>query len=228
MPGDPNHCLASMGIYVFSTRLLLELLLQDANLPGSQHDFGRDIIPAMIGRHRVIAFPFRDRNLKAEPYWRDVGTIDAYYRANMDLIEIDPVLNLYDASWPIRTFAPQTPPPKFVFRELGPAGAVRRGEGLDSLICPGCILSGGHVSKSILSHNVRVNSYSTVENSILFEGVEVGRHCRIRNAIVDKGSKLPTGRRSATTWKPTARGASPSARGRVVVPKGAGPERFSA
>ena len=228
MPGDPARCMASMGIYVFPTRLLLELLLEDANTPGSHHDFGKDIIPGMIGSQRVMAFPFRDRNRKAEPYWRDVGTIDAYFRASMDLIEIDPVLNLYDASWPIRTYHPQTPPPKFVFRESGPAGAVRRGEGIESMICPGCILSGGHVSKSILSHNVRVNSYSTVENSILFEGVEVGRHCRVRNAIIDKNVKLPTGAvLGYDLERDRARGFTVSAGGVVVVPKGIAPDRFA-
>ncbi|QVL31979.1 glucose-1-phosphate adenylyltransferase [Telmatocola sphagniphila] len=227
MPGDPGRCLGSMGIYIFSTRLLLELLCEDANQPGSSHDFGKDIIPRMIPTHGVFAFPFRDRNLKSEAYWRDVGTLDAYYQSNMDLVEVDPVLNLYDASWPIRTFNPQYPPPKFVFSEEGASGQVRRGEAHDSMICSGCILSGGHVRRSILSPNVRVNSYSLVENSILFEGVEVGRHCRVRNAIIDKGVRLPTGTVLGYDLElEQRRGLTISEGGIVIVAKGTSPERF--
>ncbi len=191
LPDDPNHCLASMGIYVFTARLMYELLCQDATRADSEHDFGKNIIPSMIGTHRVYAYRFRDKNRKAVPYWRDVGTLDAYYQANMDLVEIDPVLNLYDREWPIRTYQPQLPPPKFVFQDDGPRGHARRGEAHDSMVCQGCILSGGHVRKSILSPNVRVNSYATVENSILFERVNVGRRCRIRKAIIDKDVVIP-------------------------------------
>src|SRR2546421_7776648 len=140
MPDDPNHCLASMGIYVFTARPMYELLCQDAARPDSSHDFGKDVIPGMIGtHHRVFVHRFRDLNRKAVPYWRDVGTLDAYYQANMDLIEIDPVLNLYDADWPIRTFQPQLPPPKTVFAAEGAVGTVRRGEAHDSMMCNGCI-----------------------------------------------------------------------------------------
>ena len=124
------------------------------------------------------------------PYWRDVGTLDAYYQANMDLIEVDPVLNLYDHDWPIRTYQPQLPPPKFVFND-GPWEHARRGEAHDSMVCQGCIVSGGHVRRSILSPNVRVNSFAHVEDSILFDGVNVGRHCRLRRAIIDKDVKIP-------------------------------------
>jgi glucose-1-phosphate adenylyltransferase len=191
LPNDPEHCLGSMGIYVFNTRLMFELLCDDAAQPDSSHDFGKDIIPAIISTHRVFAFRFRDRNRKAVPYWRDVGTLDAYYQANMDLAEIDPVLNLYDRDWPIRTLQPQWPPPKFVFNGEGAAGVARRGEAIDSMVCPGCIVSGGHVRRSILSPNVRVNSYAVVEHSILFENVDVGRHCRIRRAIIDKDVRIP-------------------------------------
>jgi glucose-1-phosphate adenylyltransferase len=191
LPDDPNHFLASMGIYVFTARLMYELLCQDATRADSDHDFGKNIIPNMIGTHRVYAYRFRDKNRKAVPYWRDVGTLDAYYQANMDLVEIDPVLNLYDREWPIRTCQPQLPPPKFVFQDEGPRGHARRGEAHDSMVCQGCIISGGHVRRSVLSPNVRVNSYATVESSILFERVNVGRHCRIRKAIIDKDVVIP-------------------------------------
>ena len=192
MPGDPHHALGSMGIYVFSTHALFEQLCEDAAKPESSHDFGKDVIPAMIaGGHRVYAHRLQDENRKARPYWRDVGTLDAFYQANLDLIEIDPQLNLYDARWPIRTVHSQLPPPKFVFQEPGPDGVVRRGEALDSLISPGCIISGGRVRRSVLSPGVRVNSYALVDDSILFDGVDVGRHCRIRRAIIDKEVKLP-------------------------------------
>src|SRR5437588_3069395 len=192
MAGDPNHALGSMGIYVFTARPMYELLCQDAAQPDSDHDFGKNVIPSMIGtHHKVYAFRFRDLNRKATPYWRDVGTLDAYYQANLDLVEVDPVLNLYDHEWPIRTYQPQLPPPKFVFSDTVPADNPRRGEAHDSMVCQGCIISGGHVRRSILSSNVRVNSYALVENSILFDGVDVGRHCRIRRAIIDKDVQIP-------------------------------------
>jgi glucose-1-phosphate adenylyltransferase len=193
MPGQPDHCLGSMGIYVFNTEWLFDLLIEDQNTEGSTHDFGKDIIPAVIGSHRVFAYPFRDRNVGADssPYWRDVGTIEAYYQANMDLVDVVPVLNLYDRSWPIRTLQPQLPPPKFVHYAPGPPGEARRGEGVDSMVCAGSIVSGGHVRHSILSPNVRVNSYAVVEDSILFEGVRVGRKARVRRAIIDKGVDVP-------------------------------------
>jgi glucose-1-phosphate adenylyltransferase len=191
MPDDPYHVLASMGIYVFTARLMYELLCQDATRADSEHDFGKNIIPAMVGTHNIYAYRFQDKNRKATPYWRDVGTLDAYYQANMDLIEVDPVLNLYDREWPIRTYQPQLPPPKFVFRDEGIGEQVRRGEAHDSMVCQGCIISGGHVRKSILSNNVRVNSYALLEYSILFDGVEVGRNCHIRRAIIDKDVNIP-------------------------------------
>ena len=192
MPGDPRHALGSMGIYVFPTRLLFEQLCEDAANPESDHDFGKNVIPRMLANgQRVYAYRFRDANRKAIPYWRDVGTLDAYYQANMDLIAVDPVLNLYDADWPIRTFHPQSPPPKFVFTGEGPPGHARRGEALDSIVSPGCIISGGQVWRSILSPRVRVNSYAVVEDSILFDGVDIGRYCRVRRAIIDKDVKLP-------------------------------------
>ncbi len=192
MPGDPHHALGSMGIYVFSTRLLFERLCNDAARTESNHDFGKDIIPQMLKDGcSVYAHHFHDENRKADPYWRDVGTLDAYYQASMDLIAIDPHLNLYDPSWPVRTFHPQLPPPKFVFAETGRTGHSRRGEAINSMVCPGCVISGGQVHRSILAPGVRVNSYAVVEDSILFDGVDVGRYCRIRNAIIDKDVKIP-------------------------------------
>ncbi len=189
MPGDDHNCFASMGIYIFTARFLFEQLCRDATEPGSQHDFGKNIIPSIIDSHRVFAFPFRDENRKRQAYWRDVGTIDAYYEANMDLINVDPQLNLYDQDWPIRTLQPNLPPPKFVFGSDG--NMDRCGQAIDSIVCPGTILSGGKVMRSVISSDVRVNSYASVEESIVFQGVNIGRHARIRRAIIDKGVNIP-------------------------------------
>jgi glucose-1-phosphate adenylyltransferase len=189
IPGDPSRALASMGVYVFTARFLFEQLCIDATRTGSNHDFGRNLIPGVISSHRVFAFPFRDENRKKEAYWRDVGTLDAYYEANMDLVSVDPQLNMYDGEWPIRTYQPNLPPPKFVFAEPGPGG--RRGHALDSIICQGCIVSGGRVERSIVGPNSRINSYAEVDDSILFDGVDVGRHAKIRRAIIDKGVAIP-------------------------------------
>ncbi len=192
MPGDPTRCLASMGIYVFNANFLFDQLCRDATQTDSQHDFGKNIIPPLLNSHVVRAFPFHDKNTGNCRYWRDVGTLDAYYEANMDLIAVHPELNLYDETWPIRTYQQQSPPPKFVFADMsGPAPRV--GQAHDSLVCSGCIISGGQVRRSILSPNVRVNSWATVENSILFDGVDIGRHTRIRRAIIDKGVQIPEG-----------------------------------
>jgi glucose-1-phosphate adenylyltransferase len=191
IPGDPDHCLGSMGIYVFTARFLFEQLCRDATKPNSRHDFGRDIIPAVIDSHKVFAFPFIDENRKSDAYWRDVGTLDAYFEANMDLVGIDPLLNMYDDQWPIRTFQANLPPPKFVFGSRGEEG--RAGRALDSIVCHGTIVSGGLCERCILGPRVRVNSYAHVLVSILFEGVDVGRHAKIRRAIIDKGVKVPPG-----------------------------------
>lgn len=192
MPDDPTRCLASMGIYIFETHLLFELLFKDATEPQSAHDFGKNIIPALIGNKLVRAYPFRDKNTGHTLYWRDVGTLDAYYEANLDLIAVDPELNLYDKSWNIRTYQPQEPPPKFVFAQSS-STPPRIGHAVDSMICAGSIVSGGSVQRSILSHNVRVNSWATVEDSILFDGVVIGRHAKIRRAIIDKRVHVPEG-----------------------------------
>lgn len=194
LPDKPGYCLGSMGIYAFTAERLYELLCQDAADPASQHDFGKNVIPSMVAAGEPVhAFRFRDRNRKSTPYWRDVGTLDAYYQANIDLVAVEPELNLYDAEWPIRTVHAALPPPKTVFAEPGPPGDARRGEAIDSMVCNGCVISGGHVRRSVLAQNVRVNSYATVEESIIGERVTIGRHCRIRRAIVDKEVNIPAG-----------------------------------
>jgi len=192
IPGSATQCLASMGIYVFSARLLFELLLEDANSQASSHDFGKDILPSIIQTHQVVAFPFRGRSNEEDAYWRDVGTLDAYYAANMDLVAVEPELNLYDDQWPIRTYERVLPPPKFVFS--GAEDPRRKGHALDSIVCSGCIVSGGEVVGSVLGPRVRINSYAHVEKSILFDDVYVGRHTKIRRAIVEKGVRIPAGK----------------------------------
>jgi glucose-1-phosphate adenylyltransferase len=229
LPNSPHECLASMGIYVFSAKIMYELLFEDAAHQESDHDFGKNIIPGILRTQRVYAYRFRDANRKAVPYWRDVGTLDAYYQANMDLIEIDPVLNLYDRDWMIRTAQAQMPPPKFVFCDDGPREHARRGEAHDSMVCQGCIVSGGHVRRSILSPNVRVNSFAQVDSSILFEGVDVGRHCRIRRTIVDKDVKIPPNTTVGYDLEEDRRrGFVVSEQGVVVIAKAELPETFSA
>lgn len=190
MPGDPDKFLASMGIYVFNASFLFEQLCHDATRTSSAHDFGHNIIPSIIDEHVVHAYPFRDRNSGQTCYWRDVGTLDAYYEATMDLVAIEPELNLYDQSWVIHTYHPPYPPAKTVFtRTEGPNRRV--GEVFGSIMCQGVIVSGGRVEQSILSSNVRVNSWADVRESILFEGVQIGRHAKIRKAIIDKNVHVP-------------------------------------
>ena len=191
IPSNPNLGLASMGIYVFRPEVMYELLEEDAADKSSAHDFGKNIIPKMVGNRSVYAFSFIDENKKEAKYWRDVGTLDAYYDANMDLISVSPLLNLYDRSWPIFTVPTHAPPPKFVFAQPEPGG--RLGVAIDSLVSPGCIVSGGRVQNSILAPYVRINSYSQVGESILFEGVNVGRHAKVRHAIIDKDVTIPEG-----------------------------------
>ena len=189
IPDNPQKCLASMGIYVFSSQFLYDVLVKDAAMKtGTQHDFGTDIIPSVIDDHRVFSYSFKDENRKSEAYWRDVGTLDAYYEANMDLVSVDPQLNLYDDNWPIYTYQPNYPPPKFVFAE-----ELRFGHAKDSLVCTGSIISGGMVNRSIVGHGVRINSFASVEDSIIFDGADIGRHCKIKRAIIDKGIVIPMG-----------------------------------
>jgi glucose-1-phosphate adenylyltransferase len=187
IPGSPDLALGSMGIYIFDTDTLLKALEADAAKPSS-HDFGKDIIPALITELPTYAYRFYDENKKASKYWRDIGTLDAFYDANMDLCGVDPEFNLYDPEWPMRTYQPQAPPAKFVFAEKS-----RRGEALDSIISPGCIISGSRVTGSVLCPNVRVHSYGVIEESMLMPGVRIGRHARIRRAIIDRDVLIPRG-----------------------------------
>jgi len=184
---DPNMVSASMGIYIFNTDVLLRLLHEDSQDPNSRHDFGKDVIPNHLSDVRVVAYDFRDINSKQTRYWRDVGTLDAYYDANLDLVSVVPEFNLYDQRWPIRTKATQQPPAKFVFAQEG----RRMGIAVDSVVSAGCIVSGGRVLHSVLSPGVRVNSYCEVEYSILLPNVEIGRYSRVRRAIVNTGVKIP-------------------------------------
>lgn len=187
MPGKPDKALASMGIYVFNTKFLFEQLIKDADTPYSTHDFGKDIIPGVIGRYRVKSFPFRDENHNGEQaYWRDVGTIDAYWQANLELTKVSPALNLYDKQWPIWTYQEQLPPAKFVFNNDD-----RRGMAVDSMVSGGCIISGAKITQSLLFSNVKVNSYANISESVILPNVEVGRNCRIHKAVIDKGCVIP-------------------------------------
>jgi glucose-1-phosphate adenylyltransferase len=184
---DPTMVSASMGIYVFDTEVLLQALHEDAEDASSAHDFGHDVLPRLLGRWRVMAYDFRDMNAKQVRYWRDVGTLDAYYDANMDLVDVEPLFNLYDRRWPVRTNLTQQPPAKFVFAQEG----RRMGVAMDSIVSAGCIVSGGRVLRSVLSPGVRVNSYCEVEFSILMPNVEIGRWSRLRRTIVNTGVKIP-------------------------------------
>jgi glucose-1-phosphate adenylyltransferase len=188
IPGSTDLALGSMGIYVFDTNVLLKALEDDAAKPSS-HDFGKDIIPALLHEVPTYVYRFYDENKKASKYWRDIGTLDAFFDANMDLCGIDPEFNLYDPEWPLRTYQTQAPPAKFVFAQKG----RRCGEALDSIISPGCIVSGSLVVGSVLCPNVRVHSYCQIEQSMLMPGVRVGRHARIRRAIVDRDVLIPRG-----------------------------------
>ncbi|MBE0434516.1 MAG: glucose-1-phosphate adenylyltransferase [Methylomicrobium sp.] len=187
MPGKPDRALASMGIYVFNAAFLFEQLIKDADSKGSNRDFGKDIIPAVIDKYRVSAYPFL--NLQGDQsYWRDVGTIDAYWAANMELIGVKPNLNLYDKTWPIWTYQEQTPPAKFVFDD-----DKRRGQAVDSMVSGGCVISGAKVRHSLLFSNVRVNSYTTLQDAVVLPEVNIARHCRITKAIIEKGCEVPQG-----------------------------------
>lgn len=188
MIGRADVALASMGIYVFSTDVLFRELLRDKDTPGSSHDFGKDIIPAMIKDHNVMAFPFRDPISGGEAYWRDVGTIDALWEANLELIGVSPELDLYDESWPIWTHQEQVPPAKFVFNDEN-----RRGLAVDSMIAGGCIVSGSAIRHSLLFPRVRVHSFSEISDSVIFPNVEIGRNCRIHKALIDRYCKIPDG-----------------------------------
>ncbi len=192
MPGKPDVALASMGIYIFNAKFLYEQLVRDADEPHSSHDFGKDLIPYLVPRYRVFAHPFGESCVGAPgevPYWRDVGTVDAYWEANMELIRVTPNLNLYDEQWPIWTYQEQLPPAKFVFDDEG----GRRGKAIDSLVSGGCIVSGASVRRSLLFSNVRVESYSQIEDSVILPDVRIGKHVKLKRVVIDKRSEIPDG-----------------------------------
>jgi glucose-1-phosphate adenylyltransferase len=235
IPGDPSHVLASMGIYLFRTETLVEILRS-----GSEDDFGRDIIPQLLDSHRIYAYPYRkqnqiedyiyvtledgERKLQLEShtrdsgYWRDVGNLDAYWNANMDLTGVDPSFNLYGRKWPIHTYQAAVPPAKFVFATERPQG-YRVGKALDSLVAPGCIIS-GVVRNSVLAYNVIVRSWATVDESVIMDGVVIGRHCKIKKAIIDKENVIPPN--TEIGYKPSEdrKNFTVTSRGIVAVPKG--------
>ena len=192
IPGDPTRALASMGIYVFNAAFLYEQLKRDADEPKSSHDFGKDIIPYLVPRYRVYAHRFSDSCVSSEgnqaPYWRDVGTIDSYWEANMELCRVTPDLNMYDGEWPIWTYQEQLPPAKFVFDD-----EARRGMAVDSLVSGGCIISGASIRRSLLFSNVRVSSHSMIEDSVILPDVHIGEHVRLRKVVVDKRARVPDG-----------------------------------
>jgi glucose-1-phosphate adenylyltransferase len=191
LPGAPDRALASMGIYVFSTDVLYRELARDAADPASSHDFGWDVIPSLVPRVRVVAHSFAESCVDMRhgvPYWRDVGTVDAYWEANMELTRVTPDLNLYDKDWPIWTYQEQLPPAKFVFDDDG-----RRGMAVDSLVSGGCVISGATLRRTLLFSNVTVENYSNLEDSVILPDVVVGRHVRLRRVIVDKGATLSDG-----------------------------------
>ena len=191
LPEEPSQALASMGIYVFNASFLYEQLIRDADDPHSRHDFGQDLIPYMIGKHRIYAHRFTESCVNATDgnyYWRDVGTVDAYWEANMELTKVVPELNLYDSSWPIWTYQEQLPPAKFVFDD-----ADRCGRAVDSLVSGGCIISGCSIKNSVLFSDVRVNSYSEIQSSVILPKVDIGRHVTLKCVIVDKGTRIPDG-----------------------------------
>ena len=213
---DATRCYVSMGIYLFNRSVVEQVLRADA-ARSTSHDFGRDIIPRMLADHRVCAYNFKDENLQTARYWRDIGTLNAYYEANMDLVQVTPSLNLYDRRWPIRTYHEQVPPAKTVFAQ---EEGGRVGVAVDSLVANGCIISGGRVERSILSTNVRINSYSEVQDAVLMEGVDVGRYARIRRAIVDKDVKIPRHTTIGYDAEQDRRRFHVTASGIVVVAKG--------
>jgi len=213
---NPEMALVSMGIYLFNTQVLVKRVIEDTKRD-TTHDFGKNIIPSMINKDRVFAFIFRDKNNKAVKYWRDIGTIDAYWEANMDLVQVDPIFNLYDIDWPIRTYHDQLSPAKTVFSDLFPGG--RCGTVLDSLVSNGCIISGARVERSILSPNVRIDNYSEVIDSILMAGVRIGKNVKIRKAIIDKSVIVPDGKHIGYNLEADARQFVISEKGVIVAHK---------
>jgi glucose-1-phosphate adenylyltransferase len=220
IPGDPAHALASMGNYIFSRDALFEMLSDDAANDGSEHDFGKNVLPAALAQgRRLLAYDFARNPIPGQDgpntYWRDVGTLDSYHEANMDLVAVIPEFDLFNDDWPLRTSSEFSPPAKFVHDD-----GDRRGQALNSLLAGGVIVSGGTVRQSVLSRRARVNSYALVERSILFDDVEIGRNCVIRNAIIDKNVRVPEGTRiGVDAEEDRARGFTVTENGVTAVPK---------
>jgi glucose-1-phosphate adenylyltransferase len=216
MPDKPEMALASMGIYVFNTDFLARELRRDAADPNSSHDFGKDLVPYIVKHGRAVAHRFTDScvtsGVEEEAYWRDVGTVDAYWQANIDLTDVVPSLNLYDRDWPIWTYSELTPPAKFVFDDDG-----RRGMAVDSLVSGGCIISGSHVARSVLAHNIRVHSFCDIQGAVLLPGVIVNRNARLKNVVVDSGVKLPAGLVAGEDPEEDARRFRRSAKGITLI-----------
>ncbi|HZH76371.1 MAG TPA: glucose-1-phosphate adenylyltransferase, partial [Archangium sp.] len=222
MPGNPKMCLASMGNYLFSTDSLVKEVVRDSADEASAHDFGKSIISQLYKHEPVYVYDFAKNTIagqeeKERGYWRDVGNIDTYYQSNMDLVEVDPIFNLYNDRWPMYTQPNNLPPAKFVFADRE---NKRVGAATDSLVSAGCIISGGQVNRSVLSPKVRVNSFSEVEDSILFENVTIGRRCRIRRAIIDKNVEIPPGMTIGYDLEEDRRRFHVTSGGVVVIPKG--------
>jgi glucose-1-phosphate adenylyltransferase len=223
IPGDPTRCLASMGNYLFTTRQLVQEILDDAGDAKSVHDFGKSIVTNMHRHKSVFVYNFMDNRVPGQTerergYWRDVGSLDAYFQANMDLVAVDPIFSLYNDRWPIYTLHANAPPAKFVFNN---AKEQRVGRATDSLVSEGCIVSGALVHHSILSPSVRVHSYATVEESIVFEKVSIGRHSRIRRAIIDKHVEIPPNTVIGYDAAADKKRFHVTESGIVVIPKGA-------
>ncbi len=215
MPGKPGVVLASMGIYVFNTAFLFERLIRDADDSRSSHDFGKDIIPGIIDRYKVMAYPFRDEKNDLQAYWRDVGTVDSYWEANLELIGVTPELNLYDSEWPIWTYQEQWPPAKFVFDDDD-----RRGMAIDSMVSGGCIISGSTVRHSLLFSDVQVDAGSVVQDSVILPSVHIGQNCEVRRCVIDKGCQIPDGMKIGVDEKEDARHFFISPKGvRVITPE---------
>jgi glucose-1-phosphate adenylyltransferase len=222
MPGNPKMCLASMGNYLFTTESLVREVVRDAANEQSAHDFGKSIISEMFKHSRVFVYDFAQNVVggqgdKERGYWRDVGNIDVYYQSNIDLVEVDPIFNLYNDRWPIYTQNMNYPPAKFVFADVE---NKRVGHATDSLVSEGCIISGGHVNRSVLSPKVRVNSFAEVDECILFEGVQIGRRCRIRRAVIDKNVEVPQGTTIGYNLEEDRARFHVTPGGVVVIPKG--------
>lgn len=188
LPGRPDTALASMGIYLFNTKFLYEQLIRDADTAYSSHDFGKDVIPSIIDSYRIMAYPFRDPVTGRQPYWRDVGTLDAFWEANIELVGVTPELNLYDAKWPIWTYQEQLPPAKFVFDDDD-----RRGMAVDSMVSGGCVISGSRIRHSLLFSDVKLRSYSEIVDAVVLPDVIINRHCRLKRVVIDKGCDIPEG-----------------------------------